>query len=215
PRSSNVLSLKDEPNGTMEYEHDMIFTLNKKALDYLEDRLYLAKNRDVIFRFHLILTTLGSTIRAGPFRSDSSLVGENKRAVILAPDNNPAESDLDFNILASAHSNKHPDILFLSEVYDKKITIKIPSSDWVNDFQEKLGLGKFMIVEIPQLTVDLKGMDEASLGEDQRELRTRLVRALENSGEINEDIRKADWKKLPNHAELVLNLLLREIYVRL
>jgi hypothetical protein len=42
-RSSNLLRLGTEANGNKDYEHDMIFTLDKKALDYLEDRRYQTK----------------------------------------------------------------------------------------------------------------------------------------------------------------------------
>jgi hypothetical protein len=136
--------------------------------------------------------TLGSAIRAGPFRSDSS-IEQDKRGVLLASD--PTENNLHFNILVSSRSSKSPAALFLSEVYEENISITIPSSDWVNDFQEKLGLGKFMVVEIPQLTTDLKGINDASLGDDEQELRSRLLVAFENLGIIENKIKKAEWKE--------------------
>jgi len=52
-----------------------------------------------------------------------------------------------------------------------------------------------MIVEIPQLTMDLKGIDDSSLDADQLQLKERLVRALENLPEIEENIRKGKWKQ--------------------
>jgi hypothetical protein len=56
-----------------------------------------------------------------------------------------------------------------------------------------LGLGKFLIVEIPQLTMDLKNIDDTSLDADQLQLKSRLVRALENLEEIEVNIRKGEW----------------------
>ena len=52
-----------------------------------------------------------------------------------------------------------------------KRTYTIRSSDWVNDFQEQLGLGKFLIVEIPLLTADVNGIDDTTLTPDQTELK--------------------------------------------
>jgi hypothetical protein len=192
---STILSrLGTESNELVQYQPiDLIFTLNKKALDYVEERRYMTNRKDVTFRFHLKFTMLRTSIRAGPFKSHN--LEQNKLAVILSSGNSTTESDLDFNILVSPHNTKHHDSLLTSRVIHKNTSITIPSSTWVNDFQEKLGLGKFMVIEIPQLKTDLKGINDASLGDDQRQLKERLFRALENLNEIEDNIKKAEWKK--------------------
>jgi len=115
----------DEP---MQYQPiDLIFTLNKEALDYVEERREMTNRNDVTFGFYLIFTMLRTSIRAGPFKSHD--LDQNKRTVILSSDN-PTESDLDFNILVSPHSTKHHDRLLSSRVIYKNISITIPSSTW-------------------------------------------------------------------------------------
>jgi hypothetical protein len=192
---STVLSrLGTESNQLVQYQPiHFIFTLDKKALDYVEERRYMNNRKDVTFRFYLKFTMLGTTIKAGLFKSHN--LEQNKRAVILSSDNPTIENDLDFNILVSPHSTNHYDTLLTSRVISKDIYITIPSSTWVNDFQEKLGIGKFMIVEIPQLTTELKDIADTSLSPDQVQVKERLVRALENLENIEDKIKKGEWKE--------------------
>jgi hypothetical protein len=71
----------------------------------------------------------------------------------------------------------------------KSFTIK--SSDWVNDFQEPLGLGRFLIIEVP--TPKLNALDMATLSGEERDFIDRLNKAYETIKEMELELRNGDW----------------------
>jgi uncharacterized protein YeeX (DUF496 family) len=83
--------------------------------------------------------------------------------------------------------------LFKEQLASIKATYTIPSSTWINDFQEQLGLGKFLVVEIPRFALDINILNNTSLTSDQREFKDRLVRASELLDNIEKYIREGEW----------------------
>jgi hypothetical protein len=169
-----------------------MFTLDKKTLDYIEERRYETKNHDVVFTFYLTLVALRPSVRIGEFRSYN--IQQNVSAVISSTGNtNPAESDPNLSILVLHDKDGDKYTLLFKKLIDIKTTYTIPSSTWVNDFQECLGLGKFLIVEIPRFVIDLNSIDNASLSYDQKEFKDRLVKASGLLADIEKDIREGEW----------------------
>jgi hypothetical protein len=159
-------------------------------MDYIEERRYETKNHDVIFIFYLTLAALRPSVRIGEFRP--YIIQQNVSAVISSKDN-PAQSDPNFSILVLHDKDGDKYTLLFKKLIDIKTTHTIPSSTWINDFQERLGLGKFLIVEIPHFCVDLNSIDNASLSSDQKEFKDRLVKAIGLLADIEKDIREGEW----------------------
>jgi hypothetical protein len=97
---------KETSDSPISDTYDLMFTLDKKILDYIEERRYETKNHDVVFTFYLTLVALRPSVRIGEFRSYN--IQQNVSAVILSKDN-PAESDPNFSILLldDNEGNKH------------------------------------------------------------------------------------------------------------
>jgi hypothetical protein len=159
-------------------------------MDYIEERRYETKNHDVIFIFYLTLAALRPSVRIGEFRP--CIIQQNVSAVISSKDN-PAQSDPNFSILVLHDKDGDKYTLLFKKLIDIKTTHTIPSSTWINDFQERLGLGKFLIVEIPHFCVDLNSIDNASLSFDQKDIGGKedaYMNYLITSGIINSLARK-------------------------
>jgi hypothetical protein len=167
-----------------------MFTLDKKTLDYVEERRYETKNHDVVFIFYLTLAVLRTSIRIGEFRPHN--IQQNVSAVISST-GSPAESDPNFSILVLHDNDGDKYTLLFKKLIDIKTTYTIPSSTWINDFQEHLDLGKFLIVEVPHFSLDLNSIDNASLSSDQKEFKDRLVKAIGLLADIEKDIREGEW----------------------
>jgi hypothetical protein len=58
------------------------------------------------------------------------------------------------------------------------IPYRIPSSSWVNDFQPRIGLGTFLIVEIPVLTSDMNKINIDNLNLQEKEFKKRIDKGL-------------------------------------
>lgn len=55
---SNISYISKQPTNIITHENHMLFTLDKKALDYIEERRHQTKNQDVIFTFYITLSVL-------------------------------------------------------------------------------------------------------------------------------------------------------------
>jgi hypothetical protein len=174
--ASDISYLTSELTKVWPYEKQMMFTLDKGTLDYIEERRHKTRNQDVIFTFYLTLTVLIPSIRKGEFKPHNI---QEDIQVVRSSLGSPEGANENFSILVLTNSENTKNRLFEEKIIDIKRTYTIPSSDWVNDFQERLGLGRFLIVEIPQLAVDVNSIDSASLDSDQKEFKDRLLKAFE------------------------------------
>lgn len=189
---SDISYISKQPANITTHEKHMMFTLDKKAIDYIEERRHKTKNQDVIFIFYVTLSVLIPPIRIGEFRPHG--ISDNIQIVRFSP-GNPAGADQNFNLLVLTNPEE---IKNMNRLFEEKIVVikrpyTIPSSNWANDFQEHLGLGKFLIVEIPFLTTSVNSIDDSTLNANQKELKNRLLRALELTNDIQKDIREGEW----------------------
>lgn len=67
----------------------------------------------------------------------------------------------------------------------------VRSSDWINDFQEPMGIGRFFIVEVP--TPELNAIDLTALSGEQKNFIDRLNKAYETIEEMEQDLRNGEW----------------------
>jgi hypothetical protein len=106
---------KETSDSPISDTYDLMFTLDKKILDYIEERRYETKNHDVVFTFYLTLFALRPSVRIGEFRSYN--IQQNVSAVISSTGNtNPAESDPNLSILV-LHDKDGDKYTFIQKTY--------------------------------------------------------------------------------------------------
>ncbi|MBI4337853.1 MAG: hypothetical protein HY683_08525 [Chloroflexi bacterium] len=79
--------------------------------------------------------------------------------------------------------------------YDQNLTIA--SSDWVHDFAPTLGIGRFLVAELP---VFEKSPPAGQLGQ-------RLTKAVEAMREMREKLQDGEWDEVVEKARPVVELL--------
>ncbi len=151
----------------------MLFSLDREALDHIENVRFKNKKRDVVFRFDVKPIILYYTVLRSQER------GEIKKA----------EIEKNVAIVPESH---------LSLEYT------IPASDWVNDFQIPLGIGKFLIVEIPQL--ESEKLPNIELREEAKILVQALNEATKYLQAIEGNLRQGNWNEVVKDSRLLLEL---------
>jgi hypothetical protein len=91
----------------------------------------------------------------------------------------------------------------MSEVY------VIKSSDWVNDFQDGLGLGRFLIVEVP--LPELTNIPSTSPSNEEKILRERLEAAYKILPQLELDLKKGEWGDVVRRARELLELFKKDV----
>lgn len=126
-----------------DYTYEMIAVLNKQVINYIEEIREKNKKNDVVFNVKATMEYLETDINI-EYLEEQQTSNQNIKAIIRYEQRIGGKPPI--NILTS------PGSLF---TYHKcklsGITIAIPSSDWRHDFQEPLGIGRFMAIEIPEL----------------------------------------------------------------
>ena len=180
-----------------EYQRDFYFILNERTLDYIEDRRAKDPKRNVILKFNLILTTLQHSLRIGNYNAHK----ENGINFIIDAPNNPRRGDGNYNMLVPEHNNGQ----LLSYVrYPVKLEHTITSDDWIGDFQKPLGIGSFLVVEIPLL--ELPAVDESKLNAQQKVFKEKLDSAYEKLPSVEKELRAGDWKNVIRDSREVIEL---------
>lgn len=145
----------------------LIALLDRKAVEYLENRRMKNKKRDVYLTLNLNVKSLTSRARISHLHQVESKVGR------LPPMRFPTASGktVDGKIIAYAHDSKFssaysnmwvisgeggPVFLSVNEETLKKENIRINSVDWIHDYAPKLELGEYFIVEIAKGKMTIK-----------------------------------------------------------
>lgn len=182
------------------YNYEMVALLGKEAIDYIQDMRDKNTKKDVIFHVRATVEYLTSYMNIGSFQEYQ--IRQDVKAIFhSAPDQ---ERNVDLNILTS------PNYLYSSNKYvlpDSVITI--PSSDWLHDFQEPLGIGHFMVIEIPDPTP----LDE-NFKNSPDELKT-LVERIASSQKIFKAMEKflneGEWGKVIEESRKFFELYTKDV----
>ena len=178
---SFTIYASDETQTKNSYTIDLFFncTLNREVIKYINDTRKKAKKGDVILSADIKLLYLDINTVIANFKPQT-----------------PANMEL----LSTHSGNPYLKI----EHALKSIPISIKTSDWVNDYAQKLGLGEFEIVEIPKLNLgnDTKIFDKSleALEISKKNLYDlnmgSAMTAFRNSlGQFNETLRNLGYKQ--------------------
>lgn len=144
------------------YNTTLIAPLDQRALSYIEDRRMKNKKRDVFLTLCLHIKSIVTKATVSHFHEIadgsagipssvrvSSSSGGRAEGRILAYGYD-SQFSTQFTNLWIISSDGSPVFLTINDQILKKERIRIPSVDWIHDFEPKLGLDEYFIVEIPK-----------------------------------------------------------------
>jgi len=170
-----------QPNETKSFQYNMIAELVPIALDYLEKVRMENRKRDVVLNFHISVDYLQVQIwLANLARYPISGIGPTQNAIVMAP----SGRDPNINLLEQVNE------LLVLKRYLVKYSSLIPASDWISDFSPNLGLGKHLVVEVPQI---LQEINATSVSSDIKVLADRINGAERIIHEMEDNLMKGEW----------------------
>jgi len=150
---------QDRNNQQNQTYYELTAQLNEKTLEYIEKERTKNAKKDIKLKIELNVSSITNNARIAPiFKLKSSDFGLPYEKI---PDSSGRE--VDFTIMASAFDNQYnsgfkdgwiisgdngAEYLTVGN-YKLKDHFTIPSSDWINDYAPRFGLGNFSIIEIP------------------------------------------------------------------
>jgi hypothetical protein len=192
----NVLVMEPARNITTT-SRELIFTLDKNAIDYIEELRHNHPNGSVVLRFELNVVLLLHELRLGGYKPHDR---NSKEPAILSSPYDPIRPDNNFNILVT------PEIqgIFSYHVTHDIKEYGIGSGQWISDFQKPLGIGNFLIT--PITPNKLKDIPEQQLTEDEIKFRKRLVKAYQTLSEMERLLRIGEWGSVVKQSRELLEL---------
>lgn len=177
-----VGDIRSAPNAVTYYSN-LMFPLDTRSLDHIEELRHKSKKGDVIFNLLLTLTVLRSNIRLGDF----SISSQDPNNVVTSS-RGTRQSGVD--ILVNFDRDGHQQ-LFSYKIMESKIQHVIKASDWVNDYQVPLGIGKFLIVEVPQ--PELTDIMNVTMTSDENNFKARLDSSYKTLQDMESKLREGEW----------------------
>jgi len=189
-----------------EPQFELAFALDKKALDYVEDVRQRNRKRDVVFKFAMESTRLIHDLRVGEYQLPIQNPGLPQKAQpILSSVGQPDTGNINLNILVTGMNQSQ---LLRLESSKQTLTYEVKSSDWVNDFQKPLGIGNFLVVEIPETTLESVG--ELKLLPEQAKFEERLEKAYEILPKMELYLRQGEWGRVVAESRGLLELFTKD-----
>lgn len=193
-------------------EHSMIFLLDKKSLDYIEDKR--DKNQgDINLKLSIILKILTPQVKIGDFRTHRLDLGTQTKEILVEDIGiNSITGNPNTNILLGVNENKSAtDKILRYDIIRSDIEVEISSSKWVNDFKTQLGLGSYLIVEIPQFILDMNKIPNSSLTQVEDRLKENLIAASEMIPKIEKEIKNSEWEHVVEKSRIVIEQIKKDV----
>jgi len=197
--------------GEVDHSFSLVSILNNKAIDHIGNLRDKNPKGDVNFKLILKIKVCKSTALIAPLhRKDPAEIGPPMRAVLEqmggysliaykhAGDYTPKENDL---WLISGQGG--PQFLSLSNI-QQEITKTIYSSNWIQDFAPKFGVGKYIVAELPLPP------SKAITGEFSK----RLNEAAESLQKIQNKIQEGEWTEAVEKCRPVVELMRDEEMIK-
>lgn len=178
----------------IKYKYQLMFTLDQKALDHIENRRNYNPKKDVEFYIFLRMEILKTFIH----------IADNNFLILGTKE--MAHTNPHVNILVTSSERKinNSTRLFQTEIYQEKIPFKISSSDWVSDFQSNLGIGKFLVVEVPDLRDQYNKSSNTNI--EEQEFKRKLDKSYEILEIMNQKLREGRWNDVIEEARKIWEL---------
>ena len=194
----NIPKLNDKQKDTQsEFTVKFILTLNKELLDYIDNIRQKNSQKNVILNVKINLIFLNFDLLL--YRN------ADKNVKDILPINNP---DLMMLICNS-------DSCFEQNSIEENLQLPIKSSDWVQEFAPVLGLGNFLVMEIPilnqeEVKIPLEGFNDLCKKINDASGKLNNIKSLLIKGEWNrvvEDSRQI-WESLQKSGDTIIPQLI-------
>lgn len=177
----------------------MLATFSKKALDYIEEKRDKNPKHNVVFNLQLRIKLIYSRVRLANVKPvDPQSLGMPRKvgpSKILTYENRHDWSTTYQNLWVLSGEGG-PVFLSIQDV-KHKIQHEIASSEWVYDFAPALELGKFLVIDIPQIT-PLASKDK---------LGKRINAAIKAIQVMETKIRAGEWNEAVKEARPFMELV--------
>jgi hypothetical protein len=183
--------------------YETIAILSKESVNYIEKLREKNEKNDVIFHLKANGEAFVNYTILGDFTTHL-FSGVNPPQGIALAGNNKFSDDI--RILTTPTGTS---IFSINKCELQDQIIKIPSSDWINDFQGPLGVGNFMIIEIPVVNPD-----DSHFKNSPSELKT-LIERVQSSRGILEKMKgylaEGEWGRVIEESRKFLELFTKDV----
>lgn len=174
-----VLPRSNQNENTQRRPYTLDCRLTSRGVDALMDAREANPKKDVIVTLELVARFLLPKYRIGP------------SGLTMGP---PMGNE---NTVNAEQTNWGPGIAEIKgEVL--QVSVKIPASDWANEFAPAFGVGRFLVVELP--LPSSPGQAPTPLGE-------RVASAFDAVRTMEADLRSGNWTDCVQHSRAVMELL--------
>lgn len=214
PLNANPEALKQVPSlprtdtlNRKETHHTYLMQafLDKASLDHIEEARDRNKKRDVVLLFRASVEYLSVNIEIGNFKVSRTAIGGASIAII--PSAPREEPDSSLRILRSSDELSNT-LVSLNKIV-REFVITVSSSDWVNEFQEPLGIGRFMVIEVPTINTELEALSDAQ--NELKVLLERINKAKEILDDMNKNMRDGEWSRVIEDSRKFLELFTKDV----
>jgi len=173
----NTMDRTTRANNSKEYSYTTYTTklyaeLNHKTIEHIEKVREKHQHKDIEFRVELQIKKISSTYN---FNEQQNQIKQNNE--IRSKQNQIMGSNLPYEQVFNV---PFLDITILNE----QANFKIAQSDWINKFVEKIGIGKFILLEL--------NSPQVKEFEDEK-WKDLYIRLIERVNQIEEFIQKGEW----------------------
>jgi hypothetical protein len=188
------------------YEGEFLFVLDSKLLDHIEDIRQKNLKKDVLFKFDLSVTRLRHNIRMGDY-TPRPLRGDEQ--YILSTIGRSFRANANLNMLVPGSVNTGNEELFVYSVHQITLTHTIVASGWERDFQQPLGVGKFVVVDFSEQ--NLTSLAEKPLTEIERGFSDRLTKAYRILPKMEQQVRLGNWETVMVQSRELVELFKKDV----
>ncbi len=161
------------------------FLIEKPLLEHIENLRLRDPKKDAHFSFSFTADYSLLSVSTGTYQLGGP-DAEGKQPVLATSRNYGDTGNLNARILVN-----YPDELLRHQQLRAGASWVIKASDWIHDFAPVLGLGQFLIVEIPQSPMG--AVDSSSQTPEMTEFLERLTKAHSVLGQMAKDLQLGEW----------------------
>ena len=163
----------------------MVGILDSLAIEHVESVRQINKKKDAVFIVKLSATTLDPGLQLMNNIYVSQLKNSNTKFLTFADTEVLNDKQVNLVVASSGHMEY--------KLYSSgEIRLTIPASDWIQDYQRQLGLGKHVIIE--SSLPDLESTElPKNVNEEEKTLAERLTKSYEILVNMQNELNKGEW----------------------
>jgi hypothetical protein len=186
----------------------LISYLNEKIIDYIETLREKNAKKDVRLTLKINISYLTVDLRVGEYNSTRISPTNPANAVTIAAPKTKDPNNAALRLLVAP--NYGGDSVFTSVILQISLWRTVAASDWVSDFQEQLGIGKHLVVEIPIPMIEAPFSESKKFTEDEKRLVERLKGAYKTLEEMRNFLKGGEWDKVVEESFKLFEILKKD-----